>query len=165
MWDLIFFSISQPKNKLLVIKRIFPTSNNFFVYGQKCKVWKYKNPSWVWGWDRKICPKDHWLESWGLRSDDKWWSLGDGFFYVILTRIIDSFSCSPLCTAFYIGKTWKRLPGNPEYAEMWHGEIILTIQCCHRLTYSQLATDVRLFGFLSFPRAGTGMWDRIISHG
>ena len=29
----------------------------------------------------------------------------DGFFYPTLTRITDSFSCSPLNTSFYIGKT------------------------------------------------------------
>ena len=45
-----------------------------------------------------------------------------------LTRIIESFSCSPLNTSFYIGKTWKILLENPEYAEMWHGDVILTLQ-------------------------------------
>ena len=41
------------------------------------------------------------------------------------------FSCSPLNNSFYIGKTWKRLPESPEYAEMRHGDIILTLQWCH----------------------------------
>ena len=52
----------------------------------------------------------------------------DGFFYPIFTRIMDSFSCSPLNTSFYIGKTLKRLPENPEYAEMLQGDVILTLQ-------------------------------------
>ena len=39
-----------------------------------------------------------------------------------------SFSCLPLNTSFYIGKTLKRLPENPEYAEMQHGDKILTLQ-------------------------------------
>ena len=34
----------------------------------------YKNPSWVWGWDRKIRPEDQRLASRGLPSDDKRWS-------------------------------------------------------------------------------------------
>ena len=41
-------------------------------------------------------------------------------------RIMDSFSCSPLNTSFYIDKTRKRLPENPEYAEMQHVDVILT---------------------------------------
>ena len=52
----------------------------------------------------------------------------DKFFYPILTRTMNSFSCSPLNTSFYIGKTWKRLPENPKYAEMGHGAVILTLQ-------------------------------------
>ena len=31
----------------------------------------------------------------------------DGFFYPTLTRIMDSFSCSPLHTSFYVGKYEK----------------------------------------------------------
>ena len=49
-------------------------------------------------------------------------------FYPIHTQIMDSFSCSLLNTSFYIGKTCKRLPENPEHAEMRHGNIILTLQ-------------------------------------
>ena len=41
--------------------------------------WDYKNLSWVWGWDRKICPEDHRLASRGLPSDDKRWSWGTDF--------------------------------------------------------------------------------------
>ena len=43
---------------------------------------------------------------------------GDGFFYPIFTQIMYSFSCSTLNTSFYIGKTLKGLPENPEYAAM-----------------------------------------------
>ena len=38
-------------------------------------------------------------------------------FHSILTTIMDSISSSPLNASFYIGKTRKRLPENPEYAE------------------------------------------------
>ena len=31
---------------------------------------EYKNPSWVWGEDRKISPEDHQLASRGMPSDD-----------------------------------------------------------------------------------------------
>ena len=45
----------------------------------------------------------------------------------------------------------KWLPENPEFAEMRHGDVILTLQGCHRSTCGQ-RTAVH---FLSFPRAGT----------
>ena len=38
-----------------------------------------------------------------------------GFFYPIFTRIMDSFSCSPVNTAFYVV-----FFSIPEYAEMQH---------------------------------------------
>ena len=47
----------------------------------------------------KIHPEDHRLANFNHR---------DAFFYIILTRIIDSLSCSPL----------NKLPEVPEYAEM-----------------------------------------------
>ena len=43
-----------------------------------------------------------------------------------LTQIMDSFSCSPLKTSFYIGKYEKKLPEDREYDEMRHGDVILT---------------------------------------
>ena len=42
-------------------------------------------------------------------------------------------------TLVYIVKMWKRLPENPEYAEMCHGDVILTSQCCHGSTYGEHA--------------------------
>ena len=47
-----------------------------------------------------------------------------------------------------IGKTWKRLPENPKYAEMRHGDVILTLQWRHRSTCDQRAANVRLFFFI-----------------
>ena len=115
--------------------------------------------------DGKIRLEDHRLASQGLPSDDKQWSQGTDFFYPTPTRIMDSFSRSPLKTSFYIGKTWQRLPAHPEYAEMQLGVVILTLQWHRRTTCCKRAADVRLFIFLSFPRAGTGMWDRNFSNG
>ena len=46
-----------------------------------------------------------------------------GFFYPTLNLMMDTFSCSP----FILGKMWKRLPENPEYAEMRHGDVIFNI--------------------------------------
>ena len=43
---------------------------------------------------------------------------------------------------------WK----NPQYAEMRHGDVILTLQLRHGSTCDRRATDV-----LPFPRAGTGL--------
>ena len=55
-----------------------------------------------------------------------------GFFYPILTRIMDSISCSLPNTAFYIEKSRDPPPPppphpeNPEFAEMRHRDAILT---------------------------------------
>ena len=47
---------------------------------------------------------------------------------------------------------------NSEFAEIRHGDAIWTLKWRHGSTFDQRATDVRLFVFLSFPRAGTGTW-------
>ena len=52
----------------------------------------------------------------------------DRFFYPILTRIMDTFSCSPLNTSFYNGKREKEFQ-KPEYAELRHGDVNFTLQC------------------------------------
>ena len=44
----------------------------------------------------------------------------------------------------------KRLPENPEFAEMRHGEVILTLQWRHGLLCGRRADDVRLFHFYLF---------------
>ena len=44
----------------------------------------------------------------------------------ILTKLWILFSCSPLNTSFILEKLG--LPENPEYAEMRHGDVILTLQ-------------------------------------
>ena len=67
----------------------------------------YKNLSWVWGWDRKICSEDHRLASWCLRSDYNWWSRGMDFFYPILTRIVELFLAHHLIPHLYREKLKK----------------------------------------------------------
>ena len=68
--------------------------------------------------DRKICPEDHCLASRGLSSDGKSLIPRERFFYPILTRLMYSFSCSPLLnTIFHV---IKRPPEILEYAEMGH---------------------------------------------
>ena len=49
------------------------------------------------------------------------WHLSHIFFYTILTQIMDSFSSSPLKTAFLC---LKKIPEIPEYAEMLHNTTI-----------------------------------------
>ena len=70
-----------------------------------------------------MCPEDHnWHhEACGVMTN------GD-LEPLILARIMDSFSCSPLDISFYIGKHIKRFPENPEYTEMRHDDVILTLQ-------------------------------------
>ena len=46
----------------------------------------------------------------------------------------------------------KRLPENPEYAELRHDDVILTSQCRHIWTCGQRTT----VHFLSFQRVGMG---------
>ena len=60
------------------------------------------------------------IPSWGspigiMRLADWWQTVipRDRFFYPIHTRILDSFSCSPLSPAFRIERTWKKAFQNP----------------------------------------------------
>ena len=89
------------------------------------EIRSYKDPSWVWGWDRKIRPEDHRLASRGLPSDDNQWSGRTDF------SIPPSHSWWILFLAHhliphFILEDVKRLPENPEFAEMQHGDVILT---------------------------------------
>ena len=63
------------------------------------------------------------------------------FYFLLITKCL-----------IYVGKTQKRIPENPKYAEMRHGDVILTLQWRHKSTWGQRAGVL----FLSFPRAGTG---------
>ena len=76
-----------------------------------------------------------------------------GFFYSILSRIMDSFSCSTLHTSFILEKL-----------EQDFQKILNTLRCdilTSFLHYNDVtdrrADSVRLFVFLSFLRAGTGV--------
>ena len=60
-------------------------------------------------WWQTVNPRDRFSTEWS-QTVNPW----DRFFYPILTQIMDSFSCSPLNTSFYIRKAWKRLPENHE---------------------------------------------------
>ena len=55
--------------------------------------------------------------------------------------------CFFLLTTKYLERTWKRLSGNPEYAEMRHGDVIWTLQRRHGSVWGCSC-------FLSFSRAG-----------
>ena len=89
----------------------------------ECEGWIEKSVPRISDWHHEACRV--------MTSGDH---EGRIFFYHTLTRIMDSFSCTPLKPHF-----------------------ILT----SRIDVHQRAT-VR---FLSFPRAGMGVWDRNISHG
>ena len=69
---------------------------------------------------------------------------------------MDSYFCSPLNTSFILDKLEKKLPENPEYAEMRHRDVIFTLQLRHGSTCDQREA----IRFLSFPRAGTGVCDK-----
>ena len=60
----------------------------------------------------------------------------DGYFFSLTTEYL----------ILYL-KDMKRLPENPEFAEMRHGEVILTLHWRHGLTCGQHADNVRLFAF------------------
>ena len=95
--------------------------------------WHYKYISWVWGWDKKSIQRItiwHHEACWVMTNGDHEWHI----FYHTLTLIMNFFSCSPQNTSFYIGKTWTRLPGNPEYSEMRHGDVVSTFPWRHGWT-------------------------------
>ena len=63
----------------------------------------------------------------------------DGFFYPILTLIIDYFSCSPISTAFSVRKSLKRLQ-----------KILNSLRCDMVISFNitmMSRVDVRLFVF------------------
>ena len=106
----------------------------------------------MWGWDRKIHPEDHRLASracWVMTN-------GDRVGWIFLYHPHTNRGCFFLLTNKYlifIGKTGIRLSNNPKYAEMRHGDVILTLQWSHgSMCYQSTAGR-----FLSFPRAGKGM--------
>ena len=68
-------------------------------------------------------------------------------FLSILTLLMESFSRSPLNTSFYICKREKNFQKNPEYADVRHGDVILTLQSNHEATCGQHAADVWLSYF------------------
>ena len=70
---------------------------DLFYYLPSTFMMDYKNLSWMWGWNRKICHEDHHLASWGLQ-----WSWGTDFFYSTLIQIMDSFSWKPMTVYFKI---------------------------------------------------------------
>ena len=56
---------------------------------------EYKNPTWVWGADRKFRPEGHCLASRGCTEWCKTMILRDGIFYPHRTLTFDSLSCIP----------------------------------------------------------------------
>ena len=84
----------------------------------------------------------------------------DGFFCLILTRIMDYFSCSPPNASFYIEK--KRLPETLEYAEMRHGDVILTLYDVTDPCAASVRPTCGCSFFYSFPLAGWDMRDKQI---
>ena len=77
----------------------------------------------------------------------------DRFFYHILARIKDYVSYSPLSMAFYSGKTRKMLPENSEFADMRHGDVIIT----YNHVTDRRAANVRLIVFYLFHGVRMGM--------
>ena len=66
----------------------------------------------------------------------------DGFFYPILTQIMDSFSCSPLHTSFLLKKNMQKAPRKSQYAKMRQDDVIL-----HYNVMDRHAAIVHLFAF------------------
>ena len=53
-------------------------------------MWEYKNPSWLYGVDRKLCPKGHFRQKWCQTVIPK-----DRVFYPHQTVMVDSFPSTP----------------------------------------------------------------------
>ena len=73
-----------------------------------------------------------------------------GFFFLLTTKY--------LLLYVYWKKTWKRLPENFEYAEMRHGDVILTLQWRHGSKCGQRVADVRLIFFFYFSLGLVRVW-------
>ena len=118
----------------------------------------YKNSSWVWGWDRKICPKDHRLASRGLPNDDKWWSGGTDFSNTSSHEFWILFLAHHWTPHFILEKH-----ENTSRRSLIHWDVTWTSRIDMRPVNVGLTCSC---SFLSFPQAGTGMWDRdrMISH-
>ena len=61
----------------------------------------------------------------------------------------------------YIG---KRLPENPKFGEMRHGDVILTLQRRHRSCAASVLLTCGCSFFLSFPQAGMHIREMDLSH-
>ena len=82
----------------------------------------------------------------GITRLAEWWQMvtvRDGFFYPILTWIMDSFSCSKLNTSFLLEKH-EKISRKSWNAEIRHVEVILTLQWRHRSTCSHEAVPFYL---------------------
>ena len=124
---------------------------------------EYKNLSWVWWWDRKICPNDHRLASWGLAE---WWQKvieREGFFYPTLTLMKDSYILVLGSSFETQEKDFQKILYTLEATSWWHNfNVTMTSRIDVQPEYGRCAAVC----FLSFPWAGAGMWDRrMISHG
>ena len=76
------------------------------------------------GGDRKICNEDHRLASRGLPIFLSHTHTHDGYFFLLTTKYL---------TIYY--KDMKKLPENPEFAEMGHGDVILTLHILSAYLY------------------------------
>ena len=92
-------------------------SDNIIRIHHVCEDGIEKSVPRITDWHREACRVMTNGDPEGRVFDEKRWSRGTDFFYPTFTRLLDSFSCSPLNTAFPCLK-WH--PEVPEYAEMWH---------------------------------------------
>ena len=93
----------------------------------------------MWGWDRKISPKDHRLASRGLSSDDKWWLRSTDFSIPSShKKYIPIFLLTIKHRIFILNLL--------QYAEMRHNMMMSLSQNNNLTAWS---FDVRLFLFLS----------------
>ena len=123
----------------------------------------YKNPSWVWGQDRRIRLEDHRLAPRSLPSDDKRDHEGRVFvchpqtnsgFFCLAHHVIDHFILEHMKTT--CRKSWIR------WDATWSRNFNITMTS--RIDVRPACGRRAAVHFLSFLRAGTDIWDRIISH-
>ena len=131
--------------------RLRPRSARFILISRFWKKWYaqstykieyYKNPSQVWGWDRKIRPEDHPLASEDLPSDDKRWSRGTDFYIASTHESWILFLAHYLILHFMFEEESQKFLNMLWYDMLWWRQFIITTSRLMTMRMSSNTTKV-----------------------
>ena len=140
LWRHCNVKMTSPCHNLSVFRIFWKSFSCFLQYKMRCLVVsKKKNPLFVWGWDRKIRPSQSPI---GITQTSLVMPISaprDGFFYLTLTLMIDSYIsnnwCFNPCPAIWLGSEQQLVLLN------WLGNIC---ECAMILIYTVLRARVKL---------------------